>query len=355
MASEKGLWRIFTVWLAVALLCSVLPSTVCGAPADAAEEAKGLVGLYQGDTGRFLVREREGALELLYDVAPGADEVVKSYAAFPLQRIAGDVYRLFETGPLGSRKALVRFERDAEGRVVACQAGERRFARKFYGPDRGLTFRIQPLLPIAELKIRAAAASPPAEKGDFRRPDLVEITALEPAIKLDIRYATDNNFMGVALYDEPRAFLQRPAAEALARVHRKLAGYGYGLVVHDAYRPWYVTKMFWDATPDSQKVFVADPAKGSRHNRGGAVDVALYDRKTGRLVPMISGYDEFSPRAYADYPGGTGLDRWRRDLLRILLEGEGFTVYPEEWWHFDYQGWEHFPILNLSFSELRGL
>ena len=101
--------------------------------------------------------------------------------------------------------------------------------------------------------------------------------------------------MGVPLYDRAQARLQRPAAEALGRVQRALAAEGFGLLVHDAYRPWYVTRMFWDATPDSQRVFVADPATGSRHNRGAAVDLTLYDLRTGRPVTMVSGYDEFSP------------------------------------------------------------
>ena len=158
--------------------------------------------------------------------------------------------------------------------------------------------------------------------------------------------------MGMQLYEEPRAFLQRPAAEAVVRVHSMLQKYGFGLIIYDAYRPWYVTKMFWDATPDHQKIFVADPAKGSRHNRGGAVDLGLYSLETGEVVDMGSDYDEFSIRAFPTYPGGTGEQRERRELLRILMAGESFTVYPEEWWHFDYADWKKYPILNRRFSEL---
>jgi D-alanyl-D-alanine dipeptidase len=127
---------------------------------------------------------------------------------------------------------------------------------------------------------------------------------------------------------------------------------GYGLLVHDAYRPWYVTKVFWDATPDDKKIFVADPAKGSRHNRGCAVDITLYDLKTKKPIDMVSTYDETTDRAYPNYPGGTSLQRWHRDLLRAAMEAEGFTVYEAEWWHFDYKDWQHYPILNIRFSDI---
>ena len=169
----------------------------------------------------------------------------------------------------------------------------------------------------------ADQAHPPAEAGQFLKPDLVELTALDPSIKLDIRYATTNNFLSVPVYKTARAFMQRPAAEALVRAHRALAKEGYGLLIHDAYRPWRVTKIFWDAVPESGKIFVADPSKGSKHNRGCAVDLTLYDRATGKPLKMVGGYDEFSPRSFPDYPGGTSLERWHRDLLAPRDGGRG--------------------------------
>src|SRR5881394_3393723 len=147
-------------------------------------------------------------------------------------------------------------------------------------------FHIEPVRAVAELLPLALAANPPVESGEFRQSDLVEITALDAAIKLDIRYATTRNFLSTPLYSEPRAFLQRPAAEALVRVQRALARDGYGLLIHDAYRPWYVTKLFWDATPPEKHEFVADPAQGSRHNRGCAVDLTLYNLRDGKPVTM---------------------------------------------------------------------
>ncbi len=214
------------------------------------------------------------------------------------------------------------------------------------------TFHIEPVRPVAELEREALAAQPPVEDGEFLSPDLVDLTEIDPDLRLDIRYATDNNFLGVPVYRQARAFMQKPAAEALHRAHQRLRAEGFGLLIHDAYRPWYVTKIFWDATPEEQKIFVADPADGSRHNRGCAVDLTLYDLATGQAVEMPSGYDEMAENAYADYHGGTEAQRQHRDLLRASMEAEGFTVYPEEWWHYDFKDWRHYPILNRTFEEM---
>jgi D-alanyl-D-alanine dipeptidase len=180
----------------------------------------------------------------------------------------------------------------------------------------------------------------------------VELTALDSGIHLDIRYATTGNFMGAQMYSAARAFLQRPAAEALVRVSRALARQGYGLLIHDGYRPWYVTRMFWDATPAAQHIFVANPARGSRHNRGTAVDLSLYDLATGRPIEIVSGYDEFTARAYRDYPGGTSLQRWHRDLLKAAMEASGFQSQYAEWWHFDWRDWARYPVLNEPFEQI---
>lgn len=213
-------------------------------------------------------------------------------------------------------------------------------------------FQIAPLKPVAELRREALASKPPVEAGPFLPPDLVDVTAYDPTIKLEIRYATSRNFLGTPVYSEARAFLERPAAEALARASGKLRAQGYGLLIYDAYRPWYVTKIFWDATPADKKKFVANPADGSRHNRGCAVDLTLYKLKTGNPVEMTGGYDEMSERSYVSYPGGTSLERSHRETLRAAMQSEGFDVYPFEWWHFDFRGWQKYPILNLTFEQL---
>ena len=166
------------------------------------------------------------------------------------------------------------------------------------------------------------ADGPPRETGTFRQADLVELVALDPTIRLDVRYATANNFVGRPVYTEARAFLQRPAAEALVRAHRALREQGYGLLVFDGYRPWAVTKLFWDVTPPAQREFVANPKQGSKHNRGCAVDLSLYDLATGREVEMPSAYDEMSERSHpfvrgrhrgpARRPGPPARAPWRR-------------------------------------------
>lgn len=191
-----------------------------------------------------------------------------------------------------------------------------------------------------------------APKEDNKREaDLIELKKLDKSIKLDIRYATANNFVGKPVYPEARAFLQRPAAEAVVRVHQLLKKEGLGILVYDGYRPWAITKLFWEVVQDDQRKFVADPAKGSKHNRGCAIDLGIYAQKTGKAIPMPSGYDEFTERASPDYAGGTAEELFNRDKLRRLMEAEGFTVNPNEWWHFDYNGWEQYAIYDISFKE----
>lgn len=302
----------------------------------------GLIGEYGWDHNVLYIREDGGSLSAL----------IEWFFEYPLiEESDPDQFRFPDRG-LYVGESLT-FERDASGRATrAILAGSVVFERRPMDGESGETFKIEPVRPLEELRSEALAASPPAEPGTFREPNLVEVVTLDPSIKLDVRYAGTNNFMDAAFYDEPRAFLQRPAAEALARAHRSLRDHGYGLLIHDGYRPWYVTKMFWDATPEEQKLFVADPSSGSRHNRGAAVDLTLYRLRDGRPVDMVSGYDEFSPRAFPDYPGGSDRGRWLRELLREAMEDEGFTVYEWEWWHFDYGDWAEYPLSNLTFDQI---
>jgi len=199
----------------------------------------------------------------------------------------------------------------------------------------------------------SCAEGPPRESGEFRDSDLVELITLDSTFKLDIRYATDNNFVGRPVYTEALAFLQRPAAEELVKVNQELRSLGYGLMIFDGYRPWSVTKIFWDITPDEDKKFVADPKEGSRHNRGCAIDLTLYEIASGKEVIMPGEYDETSERSYPDYKGGTEEQRKMRDLLISKMETHGFTVYEFEWWHFDYKDWKKYRIQNIPFSEIK--
>lgn len=206
---------------------------------------------------------------------------------------------------------------------------------------------------ISILLFFACAPKPPHEAGHFKPSDLVELKKLSPDIKLDIRYATNANLAGRPVYKEARAFLQRPAAEALLKVNKDLHKQGYGLLIFDGYRPWSVTKLFWDITPAENKNFVADPKKGSKHNRGCAVDLSMYDLSTGQEIEMPGVYDEMSECSLPDYKGGTEKQREMRDLLRASMEAHGFTVYEYEWWHFDYKDWPSYRIGNIPFDKIK--
>jgi CubicO group peptidase (beta-lactamase class C family)/D-alanyl-D-alanine dipeptidase len=300
----------------------------------------GLIGEYGWDHDVLYITEREGTLYAL----------IEWFALYPLTEVSDSLFRFPDYGLYAGEQ--VAFARGPDGRAAAAAVAGVIFRRRAVGTEAGVTFHITPLKPVEELRRAALALPPPHQPPGLRKPDLVDLTTLDPAIKLDIRYATANNFMGTPLYSSARAFLQRPAAEALLRAERWLERQGYGLLIHDAYRPWYVTRMFWDATPDSLRIFVADPGVGSHHNRGCAVDLTLYELRSGRPVEMVGGYDEFSPRSFADYPGGTSLQRWHRALLRRAMEAQGFAVYDAEWWHFDFRDRARYPVLNLTFEQL---
>lgn len=302
---------------------------------------RGLIGEYGPDDNILIILEKDGRLCALF----------KRVESEPLTEVATDTFALPAQGAHAGQRLV--FTRAAGGRATQVAAGGVRYQRRQIEPEEGANqLRVTPLRPVAELLQEARNAQPPPEQGAFRPTDLVELIKLDPTIKLEIRYATTNNLFGTVFYSQARAFMQRPAAAALVGAGRKLRAQGYGLLVYDAYRPWYVTKVFWDATPDDKKKFVADPAKGSRHNRGCAVDLTLYDLRTGQPVEMVSTYDETSDRAYPDYPGGTSLQRWHRALLRAAMEAEGFKVYEAEWWHFDYKDWQQYRIGNVPFEQI---
>jgi len=181
---------------------------------------------------------------------------------------------------------------------------------------------------------------------------LIELIKLDKTIKLDIRYARADNFVGKAVYTEARAFMQLPAAEAIVRVHQKLKEQDCGLVIFDGYRPWSVTKLFWETVAENQRKFVANPKTGSKHNRGCAVDLSIFDLKTGKLLEMPTDFDDFTEKSSPNYEGGTEEQRRNRDLLRKLMEAEGFKVNVNEWWHFDYKDWQDYAIYNIEFSEI---
>lgn len=311
-------------------------------PPPARADWRGLVGEYGWDHNVLYILEKRGRLTAL----------IEWFFEYPLTQVGKDTYAFPKSG-LYDGEQLV-FTRDASGRATQVVAASVRFPRRTWvgeGEDGGI-FRITPVKPVEQLRKDALALRPPQEQGSFRESELTELVSLDSTIKLDIRYASDRNFLSVPVYTQARAFLQRPAAEALVRANRKLHSLGYGLLIHDGYRPWYVTKMFWDGTPPDKHQFVADPSQGSRHNRGCAVDLTMYDLKTGAPIVTTGGYDEMSDRSYPDYPGGTSRQRALREILRAAMEEQGFTVYDAEWWHFDYKDWRAYRIGNERFEEL---
>lgn len=309
-------------------------------PAPMPSKWKGLIGEYGWDYDKLYIFEENGKLSAL----------IEWFDFAPLTEVSADVFDFPHSGLYDGEQAI--FTRDASGEAAQVKVSGVVFKRRPLSSIQGGIFRVTPLQPVGILTKEALAAQPPHESGDFLKPDLVDLSTLDPAIHFDIRYATKNNFLGTPVYSQAKAYMQRPAAEALLRANRKLNALGYGLLIHDSYRPWYVTKIFWDATPEDKRIFVANPAEGSRHNRGCAVDITLYDLKTGAPIEMTGVYDEMSERSYPFYPGGTSLQRWHRDLLRHAMETEDFDVYEFEWWHFDYKDWRRYPILNLTFEKL---
>ncbi|MGB9470761.1 MAG: M15 family metallopeptidase [Candidatus Acidiferrum sp.] len=354
---NKHLLRLLPLFIGVGLLVSV-PSlqaqTAKGPeaslrpgpePPDAPLEWKQLVGIYeyselnQPDQ-TMIILERD---QHLFLQSTGAHRTSSE-----IREAQGNVW----IGGECERQLGYGEKRDANGNVTAMSYLNEFFTRTDAGVDPAHFYHITPTKSVEQLRAAALTAKPPVETGPFRKPELVELATLDPAIHLDIRYAQTDNFLSTRLYTQARAFMQRPAAEALLRVLHKLQPLSYGLLIHDAYRPWYVTKLFWDATPPEDHNFVADPQKGSRHNRGCAVDLPLYDLRTGKPIEMPGLYDEMSPRSFPNFPGGTSLQRWHRDLLRRAMESEGFTVNEDEWWHFDYKDWKQYPILNVPFEDL---
>lgn len=184
-----------------------------------------------------------------------------------------------------------------------------------------------------------------------RDPDkeLVDVQRIMPVV-IDVRYATANNFMHTPLYPEARVFLRRPAAYALRDVQAELAPRGLALKIFDGYRPYSVTERMWE--PVRNPDFVADPAKGSRHNRGAAVDLTLIDLQSGAELEMPTPYDDFTPRARQDFNDLPPNAIANRTTLREVMVRHGFDPLPSEWWHFDYRRWERFELMDLPFEAI---
>lgn len=181
-------------------------------------------------------------------------------------------------------------------------------------------------------------------------PELALVEINDSFFHRDIRYATANNFTHRVVYDTAAVFLSIDARNALLKAADILKPLNIGIVIYDAYRPYRYTVKFWEIIHDSR--YVADPKKGSRHNRGCAVDVGLYNLKTGKLLDMPTAYDDFSENAWLNSKNRTRLQTKNVELLQNAMTCSGFQLFETEWWHFDYQGWQKFPIYDISFQEL---
>src|SRR5580765_1737644 len=239
---------IVAATILVCLAAPCLAQSITTTPKPAPARWRGLIGEYGTDDDTLIILESDGKLVALFNRKESET----------LDEVARNVFR-FRNGTHAGRRLV--FARDSRGRATQVAIDEKNWTkvqpsiwaslvkRRQIEPESGNQLHIKPVRPVPELMKEALAAQPPQENGDFRETDLVELTKLDPTIRLEVRYATTNNFLGTKFYSQPRAFMQRPAAEAVMRANRKLKAYGYGLLIHDAYRPWYVTKVFWDATP----------------------------------------------------------------------------------------------------------
>lgn len=339
--------RIFSLLLC--LLCFTGSALAAPAfePKDCPKDLKYILGMYYGNGELFLLRENKGEVELVYRFGQ-KDYTFAGSNVYPLFKEHFDSYTINESGPLNHLDAAVRIERSREGYGVSCSVGGNRYSRRFFAGENGKPFRFAVSGDWQELKNAASAAVMPANLGAGQQAQLVNLAQAVPGIKLDLRYAGTDNCFGNVLNDDVRAFLDVEAAAALNTVQLNLAEYGYGLLVWEAYRPWSVSKLAYDALPLENKSMLPAPEVGFSHNTGRSVDVSLYSLATGEPVDMISDFDEPSIRQYASFAGGTELERYRRDLLRTQMQLAGFTASEMEWWHFDYGNIKAFAHLNVK-------
>lgn len=321
-------------------------------PDDAPKDIKYILGFYYGNSENILIRENDGRLELLYRTA----QEDRSFAAanlYPLSKVHFDSYTLQESGPMSNTEAGVRFERDPDGYGISCRVGGNTYSRYFLGTtqgERAKPFRLEERSAEewAKLRTEAAKAAVPAALAAGEQAQLVDAASVA-GVKVNSVYAGSDNLFGAPLYSTPKLFVAKDAAAALGRVQQRLAPYGYGLVLWDAYRPWSVSKLANLALPEGKKDMLEDPeVKGSVHNTGNAVDVGLYSLDSGEELDMGCGFDEPSLRQYASYAGGTSRERYLRSLLREEMELQGFKGIEMEWWHFEFGDCSKFAHLNVS-------
>ncbi|MDD4319922.1 MAG: M15 family metallopeptidase [Acidaminococcaceae bacterium] len=313
-------------------------------PLQKAEDA--LIGLYTGNNSIFLVREAGGKLSVAYRYLQ-TDEDFSHSNIYPLTKEHYDSYTINEVGPLTSAESSLKFERDKNGNGVSIRIGQYNYTRKFTRGEDGKPFRINVEQPWETLQKEAQAAKLPKQTA-INKATLVDLALVIPDLHYDLRYTTKNNIFGVPLVKSKKAYLDQEAAEALARVQKRLKEYGYGLIIWEAYRSWSDFKLATLALPQKYKKILPTAEEGYPHNTGRSVDVSLYDLSNGEPVRMISDFDELTPAQYSGFIGGNELQRWQRDLLREMMGLEGFVGSDMEWWHFDYIPDTKYQLLNIE-------
>ena len=343
--------KILALFLTVLFLFYAVPAAL--AAKTVPKDVNYLLGMYSGNASVFLLREDKGKLQIVYHTDPD-DRDFSMGSIFPLKKVRFDSYTLNEGGPLLSAEAPVHFERDTEGNGIACKIGGKRFTRYFFPGEGGKVFRVEANADYQSLKDAAPGAVMPAklrQGGQAGR--LVRIRSAVPNARFDLRYAGSDNIFGAPLYEAVEAFAEEETAAALKKAADKLAVRGYGILVWEGYRPWYVSKLASDLLPKDKKDMLPPPDKGEDRNTGRTVDVSLYDLANGEAVAMISDFDEVSVRQFPGYPGGTEQQRSLRDMLAAVMKDCGFTQGREEWWHFtlgDTKGWQH---LNIPYGQIK--
>jgi D-alanyl-D-alanine dipeptidase len=179
---------------------------------------------------------------------------------------------------------------------------------------------------------------------------LVDLEKFIPGIMLDIRYATTNNFTNEKIYNLAKAYARKPVAEALKKVQAELVQQGLGIKIFDAYRPYKATVRFYEVYRDT--TYVASPYRGSRHNRGCALDLTIINLKTSEELKMPTGYDSFRKEAWPSTPVRDPVVKKNRTMLINVMEKNGFRVNSSEWWHYDFKGWKNFEVMDIDFEEL---
>ena len=231
---------------------------------------------------------------------------------------------------------------------VACQKPNSKLTTAVATPTIQIAQTASPTVSVSS-QPRSIPAKNMAQSPRFDETRLIDIRSVNDKIDLDIRYATTNNFLKRKLYPVARCVLRGAAAKKLSQVQDELTKQGLGLKVYDCYRPLSVQKLMWEVFPNPD--YVADPALGSRHNRGAAVDITLVDRN-GKELEMPTEYDNFTKRAHRDYMGGSPQSRKNRQLLENAMKKYGFIPMRTEWWHFDAPGWDSFSILDIPFEAI---